>query len=246
MIALITGASRGIGAATAKLLAKNGYTICLNYLSDDVAAESVKSEIIQLGGRCILVKGDASTEKDVKTIFETIDDQLGSIRLLVNNVGILKKQSRLVDMDLARFSQVLNTNVLSYFLCSKEAVKRMSTLSGGSGGCIINISSGAAQSGSPHEYIDYAASKGAIDSLTRGLALEVCNQGIRVNGVRPGFIDTNIHADGGEPNRVARLAPIIPLRRAGTPEEVAQVICWLAAESSSYVTGKFIDVTGGV
>ena len=245
-VAIITGASRGIGAETAKLFAENGYSVCINYLSNESAAEKVKNEILHRGGHCITVKADVSIESEVARLFETVENQLGYISILVNNVGILRTQCRLEEISAKRFSEVLLTNVMSCFLCSKEAVKHMSTKNGGSGGVIVNVSSGASKSGSPNEYIDYAVSKGAIDTLTRGLALEVAAEGIRVNAVRPGLIYTEMHASGGEPNRVERLKSKIPLQRGGQPKEVAEAILWLATEKSSFVTGSFIDPAGGL
>jgi NAD(P)-dependent dehydrogenase (short-subunit alcohol dehydrogenase family) len=245
-IALITGASRGIGAATAKLFAKNGYAVCINYLSNSLAAEAVKNEILQAGGRCITVKADVSIASDVKKLFETIDLELGCLSVLVNNAAILHHQSRLEDITEERFNQVLKVNVTSCFLCCKEALKRMSTQHGGAGGAIVNVSSGASKSGSPNEYIDYAASKGAVDTLTKGLAIEVAAEGIRVNCVRPGLIYTDMHASGGEPERVDRLKSKIPMQRGGYPLEVAEAIFWLASENASFTTGSFIDVSGGL
>ena len=245
-IVIITGASRGIGAATAKLFAQNGYAVCINYLADDNAAEQLKNEILQFEVKCITVKADVSKSSEVKRLFETVDKQLGCLSVLVNNVGILKTQCRLDEIDEQRFSQVLTTNVMSCFLCSKQAVKRMSSNYGGKGGSIVNVSSGAAKSGSPNEYVDYAASKGAIDSLTKGLAMEVATEGIRVNAVRPGLIHTDIHTLGGEPNRIDRLKTKIPMQRGGEPTEVAEAIYWLASEKSSFATGSFIDIAGGL
>ncbi|MFT6991717.1 MAG: NAD(P)-dependent dehydrogenase (short-subunit alcohol dehydrogenase family) [Paraglaciecola sp.] len=245
-VVVITGASRGIGAATAKVFAQNGYAVCINFLTDDTAAEQLKNDILQYAVRCITVKADVSKSCEVQRLFETVDKELGCLSVLVNNVGILKNQSRLDEMHDQRFSEVLTTNVMSCFLCSKQAVKRMSSKYSGMGGAIVNVSSGAAKSGSPNEYIDYAASKGAIDSLTKGLALEVAAEGIRVNAVRPGFIDTDIHAAGGEPNRIDRLKSKIPMQRGGSPLEVAEAIYWLASEKSSFVTGSFVDVAGGL
>jgi NAD(P)-dependent dehydrogenase (short-subunit alcohol dehydrogenase family) len=245
-IVIITGASRGIGAATAKLFAQNGYAVCINYLADDNAAEQLKNEILQFEVKCITVKADVSKSSEVKRLFETVDKQLGCLSVLVNNVGILKTQCRLDEIDEQRFSQVLTTNVMSCFLCSKQGVKRMSSNYGGKGGSIVNVSSGAAKSGSPNEYVDYAASKGAIDSLTKGLAMEVATEGIRVNAVRPGLIHTDIHTLGGEPNRIDRLKTKIPMQRGGEPTEVAEAIYWLASEKSSFATGSFIDIAGGL
>lgn len=245
-VAIITGASRGIGAETAKLFSRNGYAVCINYISNDGAAENVKHEILQSGGRCITVKADVSDSRDVARLFETVDVELGRVSVLVNNAAILKTQCRLEEITEERFREVIQTNVMSCFLCCKEAVKRMSTRHGGAGGVIVNVSSGASKTGSPNEYIDYAASKGAVDTLTRGLALEVAGEGIRVNAVRPGLIHTQMHASGGEPDRVERLKSRIPLQRGGQPGEVAEAIFWLASGKSSFVTGSFIDLSGGL
>ncbi|MDO3387502.1 SDR family oxidoreductase [Gilvimarinus sp. SDUM040013] len=245
-VAIVTGGSRGIGAETAKLLAENGYAVCINYLRNDSAAQKIKDEITTLGGHCITIKADVSASEAVSRLFETVDRKLGTVSVLVNNAGILKQQCRLDEISEQRFTEVFQTNVMSCFLCTKEAIKRMSTKYGGSGGVIVNVSSGASKSGSPNEYVDYAASKGAIDSLTRGVALEVAAEGIRVNAVRPGLIYTEMHASGGEPNRVQRLESKIPLQRGGKPKEVAQAILWLATEKSSFVTGSFVDPAGGL
>jgi NAD(P)-dependent dehydrogenase (short-subunit alcohol dehydrogenase family) len=245
-VVIVTGSSRGIGAETAKLFAENGYAVCINYVSNHLAAEEIKREILQMGGPCITVKADVSISSEVERLFETVDSELGLVSVLVNNAAVMKKQCRLVEITEERFSEVLQTNVISCFLCCKEAVKRMSTKNGGAGGAIVNVSSGASKSGSPNEYIDYAASKGAVDTLTRGLALEVAAEGIRVNAVRPGLIYTEMHAAGGEPNRVERLKSKIPLQRGGEPKEVAEAIYWLATEKSSFVTGSFIDPAGGL
>lgn len=245
-IVVITGASRGIGAETAKLFAQKGYAVCINFISDEVAAGQLKNEILQYNIKCITVKADVSKSNEVQRLFDTVDKQLGCLSVLVNNVGILKTQCRLDEMDEQRFSQVLTTNVMSCFLCSKQAVKRMSNKYGGIGGAIVNVSSGAAKSGSPNEYVDYAASKGAIDSLTKGLALEVATEGIRVNAVRPGLIHTDIHTCGGEPNRIHRLKSKIPMQRGGEPAEVAEAIYWLASEKCSFMTGSLVDIAGGL
>ncbi|ELS9256574.1 SDR family oxidoreductase [Vibrio parahaemolyticus] len=245
-VVLVTGGGRGIGAATSKLFASKGYAVCINYKSNSAAAEALAYEIKKTGAQCITVQADVSNEADVSRLFATIDDELGTLSVLVNNAGILRKQSRLEDMTADRINAILSNNVTSYFLCSREAVKRMSTLNGGKGGVIVNVSSGAARSGSPNEYIDYAASKGAIDTLTKGLSLEVASEGIRVNCVRPGLIHTEMHADGGEPERVERLKSIIPLRRGGRPEEVAEAIYWLSSEKSSFSTGNYLDLCGGL
>lgn len=244
-VTLVTGASRGIGAATALSLAKKGHAVCINYRSQSVAASAICKEVTQMGGKAIAVKADVSVEQEVIDLFEQIDDQLGTLTGLVSNAAILLPQSRLVEMDAKRIDKILSTNVTSSFLCAREAIKRMSTKTGGLGGAIVNVSSAAARIGAPGEYIDYAASKGAIDTLTKGLSLEVAAEGIRVNAVRPGFICTDMHADGGEPGRVDRVTPAIPLQRGGTAQEVADPICWLLSDEASYVTGSFIDVAGG-
>jgi len=245
-VVIVTGGSRGIGAEVAKLFAEHNYSVCINYISNDNAAEKVKSEILRNGGRCITVKADVSISSEVNKLFETVDRELGRVSVLINNAAILKTQCRLEEISEDRFSEVLRVNVMSCFLCSKEAVKRMSTKYGGVGGTIVNVSSGASKGGSPNEYIDYAASKGAVDTLTRGLALEVAAEGIRVNAVRPALIHTEMHSSGGEPNRVERLKSKIPMQRGGEPKEVAEAIFWLATEKSSFVTGSFIDATGGL
>ncbi|SHE60320.1 SDR family oxidoreductase [Vibrio gazogenes] len=245
-VTIITGGGRGIGAATAKIFAHHGYAVCINYKSNSASANHLAQEITTQGGRCITVQADISLEDEVLRLFETVDQQLGAVSVLVNNAGILKPQMRLEDMSADRINTILTNNVTSYFLCCREAIKRMSTRHGGLGGVIVNVSSGAARSGSPHEYIDYAASKGAVDTLTKGLSLEVAADGIRVNCVRPGFIYTDMHTDGGEPERIERLKSVIPLQRGGLPEEVAEAIYWLASEKSSFSTGNYLDVTGGL
>ena len=243
---LITGASRGIGAATALLFAKNDYAVCVNYLKNKDAANEVVNRIKALGGVAIAVQADVNKEVEVQKLFEIITKQLGVIDVLVNNAGILKPQAKLIELNEERIKDVLTSNVMSYFLCSKYAIKHMSTEFGGTGGSIINVSSAASRTGSPNEYIDYAASKGAIDTLTVGLAKEVAANGIRVNCVRPGLIYTDIHADGGEPDRVNRLKEKLPMKRGGKPEEVAEAIYWLASDKASYATGNFIDLAGGL
>ena len=245
-VAIITGGGRGIGAATAKLFAQQGYAVCINYKSNAKTAQALEREIQALGGSCMSLQADVSKEEDVLRLFNTVDQQLGVVSVLVNNAGILKTQMRLADMTAARINAILVNNVTGYFLCCREAVKRMSKLHGGVGGVIVNVSSAAARTGSPHEYIDYAASKGAIDTLTKGLSLEVAAEGIRVNAVRPGLIATDMHADGGEPQRIERLKNKIPMQRGGDADEVAQAIYWLASEQSSFTTGCFIDVAGGL
>lgn len=243
---LVTGSSRGIGAATAKLFARNGYAVCVNYKSNLQRAEETVAEIKALGAECLLVQADVALEEDVLRLFNTVEAELGKLTVVVNNAGILDTQTRLDALSADRIDAVLRNNVGSCLLCCREAVKRMSTRFGHEGGAIVNVSSGAARTGSPDEYIDYAASKGAVDTLTVGLAKEVAAEGIRVNAVRPGLIHTEIHADGGEPDRVNRLADRIPMRRGGKPEEVAEAIYWLASQRASFVTGTFIDVTGGL
>ncbi|MGE0865621.1 MAG: SDR family oxidoreductase [Vicinamibacterales bacterium] len=244
-IVLITGASRGIGAATARLAAARGYAVCVNYLKDRASAESVVNGITSAGGRAVAVQADIAVEAEVVRLFETCDRELGRLDALVNNAGILETQKRVEDMDAARLQRVFATNVTGSFMCAREAVRRMSTKHGGAGGAIVNLSSGAARLGSPGEYVDYAASKGAIDTMTIGLGQEVAQEGIRVNAVRAGFIYTDIHASGGEPNRVDRVKAFVPMRRGGTAEEVAHAVLWLLSDEASFTTASFIDVAGG-
>ncbi len=245
MLALITGSSRGIGAATARLFAAKGYDICINYRNRQDAAESVLKQVRALGVKAIAVQADVSIESDVVRLFDQLDQELGRLDVLVNNAGILLPQMRVQDMDAARIQKMFTANVTSSFLCAREAIKRLSVRQGGKGGVIVNVSSAAARLGGAGEYVDYAASKGAIDTLTHGLALELAEDGIRVNGVRPGFIDTDIHADGGEPDRVNRIKATIPMKRGGTVQEVAEAIYWLSSDASSFVTGSILDVAGG-
>ncbi len=242
---LITGGSRGIGAATARLAAERGYDVLIAYRSDAAAAAGLVSELAESGVEARAVQADVGNESDVMRLFEVADEMSSRLGALVNNAGILELQARLDAIDAGRLERVFRTNVFGAFLCAREAVKRMSTRYGGGGGAIVNVSSGAARTGSPGEYIDYAASKGALDTMTVGLAHEVAQEGIRVNGVRPGFIYTEMHASGGEPNRVERVKQLVPLKRGGMPEEVARAIMWLLSDESSYTTGSFIDVTGG-
>ncbi len=244
-IAIITGSSKGIGAATAIRLASDGYDICVNYLSNEVAANDIVETIKAYGVNAVSIKADISSEHEVEMLFQKVDQKLGTPFVLVNNAGILFQQSRVVEMNAERINRVLMTNVSGYFLCCKEAVTRMSTNNGGNGGVIVNVSSAASRIGSGGEYVDYAASKGAIDTLTLGLASEVAEEGIRVYCVRPGFIYTEMHKSGGEPNRVDRLKSSLPIKRGGEPEEVAAAISWLASSESSYTTGSFIEVSGG-
>jgi NAD(P)-dependent dehydrogenase (short-subunit alcohol dehydrogenase family) len=244
-VALITGASRGIGAATARLAAGRGYAVCVNYREDRSAAAAVVADIERSGGRAIAVAADVSSEPDVVRLFDSVDRQLGPIAALVNNAGVVDRQARVDEMDAIRLNRILATNVTGCFLCAREAVRRMSTRHGGAGGAIVNVSSAASRLGSPNEYVDYAASKGAIDTMTIGLSKEVAAEGIRVNGVRPGLIYTDIHASGGDPGRVDRLYTSIPMQRGGDPMEVARAILWLLSDEASYSTGTFIDVAGG-
>ena len=244
-IVLITGASRGIGAATAKLLAQQSLLVIVNYKSNKSAAEQVVDDIKKLGQNAVVMQADVSIEAEVERLFEQIDQLDGKLTMLVNNAGILFKQCPVDELTEERINKVFSTNVTSYFLCCKEAIKRMAIKHGGSGGAIVNVSSAASRLGAPFEYVDYAASKGAIDTLTTGLSLELADQNIRVNGVRPGFIYTQMHADGGEANRVERVTPNIPMKRGGQPEEVAQAIAWLLSDNASYVTGSHIDLAGG-
>jgi NAD(P)-dependent dehydrogenase (short-subunit alcohol dehydrogenase family) len=244
-VLIVTGGSRGIGAATARLAAGRGFAVCVNYVRNADAAEGVVRDVEAAGGRAVAVRADVAVESDVVRMFETVDRSLGRVTALVNNAGTLETQMRVDMMDAARLTRVLATNVTGSFLCAREAVRRMSTKRGGAGGAIVNVSSGASRLGSPGEYVDYAASKGAIDTLTIGLSREVADEGIRVNAVRPGFIYTEIHASGGEPARVDRVKAFVPMQRGGTAEEVARAILWLLSDEASYTTGGFIDVTGG-
>lgn len=242
-VALVTGGSRGIGAATAELLLKNNFRVCINYRSNKALAKAIVDEFG--AANAIAVQADVSEEEDVVRMFREVDDRLGPITALVNNAGIVRPQSRVEDMDAGRINDILATNVTGAFLCCREAVKRMSRRHGGGGGSIVNVSSAAARIGAANEYVDYAASKGAIDTLTRGLSIEVADEGIRVNCVRPGFIYTDMHASGGEPDRVDRLASSIPMKRGGNPAEVANAVLWLLSDEASYITGTFIEASGG-
>lgn len=244
-IVIVTGGSRGIGAATAVLAAKRGYAVCVNYRRDEAAAVGVVELIKGLGGDAIAIQADISSESEVIQLFEKVDVQLGVVTALVNNAGILEQQSRVENITAKRLHRIFSINVVGSFLCAREAIRRMSTRNGGLGGAIVNVSSGASRLGSPNEYVDYAASKGAIDTMTVGLAKEVADEGIRVNAVRPGFIDTDIHASGGEPDRIDRVKSVIPMGRGGQPAEVANAILWLLSDEASYSTGSFVDVTGG-
>ena len=244
-VVIVTGGGRGIGAATARLAAERGHAVCVNYRANGAAAGAVVAAIRAAGGEAIAVQGDVAREADVARLFDAASGELGRVTALVNNAGILERQCRLDEMEAARFERVFATNVIGAILCAREAVRRMSTRHGGAGGAIVNVSSIAATLGSPGEYVDYAASKGALDTFTVGLAREVAEEGIRVNSVRPGVIHTEIHASGGEPGRVGRVSKAVPMKRGGQPEEVARAILWLLSPESSYCTGTFIDVSGG-
>lgn len=242
---LITGASRGIGAAAAQLAAQNGWQVAVNYASNSLAADGVVRQIRAAGGVAITVQADVSIEADVLRLFETVDAKLGRLNGLVNNAGVVDVAQRVDEMSVARLERMWRTNITSSFVCAREAVRRMSTKYGGAGGAIVNISSAAARLGSPAQYVDYAASKAAIDTFTIGLAKEVAAEGIRVNAVRPGIIETDIHASGGQPERAAQMAPHVPMQRAGSAMEVAQGIVWLLSDAASYTTGSIIDIAGG-
>jgi NAD(P)-dependent dehydrogenase (short-subunit alcohol dehydrogenase family) len=244
-VLVVTGASRGIGAATARLAASRGYAVCVNFRENEAAARGIVTAIQEGGGEAIAVQADVASEGDVVRLFATVDEKLGTVTGLVNNAGMLEKQSKVETMTAERIVRVLTTNVVGSFLCAREAVRRMSSERGGQGGVIVNLSSAAARLGGSGEYVDYAASKGAVDTLTVGLAREVADEGIRVNAVRPGIIETEIHASGGDPQRAERKGPQAPLGRAGRVDEVAHAILWLLSPEASYVTGAILDVTGG-
>ena len=242
---MVTGASRGIGAATALLAAEHGYAVAVNYAANSLAADEVVRLIRASGGMAITVQADVSVEAGVLAMFKKVDAKLGRLTALVNNAGVVDQVSRVDAISLERLQRMFAVNVFGSFLCAREAVKRMSKLYGGAGGAIVNVSSAAARIGSPGQYVDYASAKGAIDTFTQGLAKEVATEGIRVNAVRPGIIDTDIHASGGLPNRAREVAPQVPMQRAGSSAEVAEAILWLLGEKSSYATGAIIDVAGG-
>lgn len=244
-ILLVTGGGRGIGAAVVRLAYKKGYAVCINYHRDKKSAFALKDEIQGSGGNAMAIQADIGLEEDVIRLFSSVKHQFGTITSFVNNAGIITPRARLVDMNAARLRNIFNINIVGSFLCAREAVKHMSTEFGGSGGAIVNLSSAAARIGSANEFIDYAASKGAIDTMTLGLAIEVAEQGIRVNAVRPGLIKTELHADTGDANRPEKLKHLVPVRRAGSAEEVANMIIWLLSDEASYVTGSLFDVTGG-
>jgi len=244
-VMIVTGGSRGIGAATALLGAQRGYAVCLSYLSSAAPAQAVLAEIEKGGGEAIAVAADVGVESDVLRLFQTVDERFGRLDALVNNAGMLEHHMRVDEMSVDRLDRVLRTNVIGSFLCAREAVRRMSTRHGGKGGAIVNVSSMAARLGAPNEYVDYAASKGAIDSMTIGLSKEVAAEGIRVNAVCPGVIYTDLHASGGEPGRVDRVKSAVPMQRGGTADEVARAILWLLSDEASYTTGAFLTVSGG-
>ena len=244
-VVVVTGGGRGIGAETAKLAASRGWRVVLSYVSDDVAAVSVVAEIEAAGGEAVAVRCDVGSEEDILALFETVDRRFGRLDGLVNNAGIVDRKARVDEMSAERLERMMRVNVIGSMLCAREAVKRMSTRHGGKGGVIVNLSSAAARLGSPGWYVDYAASKGAIDTFTTGLGLEVADEGIRVCGVRPGIIDTDIHASGGEPDRVAAVRSGLPMKREGRPGEIASAIVWLLSDEASYITGATLDASGG-
>ena len=244
-VVLITGASRGIGAATALLAARAGYAVAVNYAANSLAADEVVRQIRQAGGNAMTVQADVADEAQVMRMYEHIDAKLGRLSGLVNNAGVVDMTARLDEMSWGRMERMMRINVLGSFACAAQAVKRMSTRHGGAGGSIVNLSSAAALLGSPNQYVDYAASKAAIDAFTMGLAKEVATEGIRVNGVRPGLILTDIHASGGQPDRAHQLANQVPMQRPGTADEVAQAVVWLLSDAASYVTASNISVSGG-
>jgi len=244
-VALVTGGSRGIGAASALLAAKDGWAVAVNYAQNSLAADEVVRQIRAGGGTAMAVQADVGDEAQVIQMFEQVDAKLGRLSALVNNAGVVDVSQRVDQMSVARLERMFRVNITGSFVCAREAIRRMSTKQGGQGGVIVNLSSAAARLGSPAQYVDYAAAKGAIDVMTLGLAKEVAAEGIRVNAVRPGLIDTEIHASGGLPNRAHELAHLVPMQRPGTAEEVARAIVWLMSEQSSYTTGSVIDVTGG-
>jgi NAD(P)-dependent dehydrogenase (short-subunit alcohol dehydrogenase family) len=244
-VMVITGAGRGIGAATARMAAQRGYAVCVNYRADRSAADALTTDIIRAGGKAIAVAADIALENDVDRLFRSVDRELGAPDALVNNAGVLETQMRVEAMSAERIARIFATNVIGSMLCAREAIRRMSTQHGGRGGAIVTVSSMAARLGGPNEYVDYAASKGAIDTFTVGLSKEVAGAGIRVNAVRPGLIYTDMHASGGEPGRIERLKHAVPMQRGGQPEEVAAAILWLLSDEAAYTTGTFIDVSGG-
>ena len=244
-VVLITGGSRGIGAETALFAASRGWNVCISYRSREGDALNVVKKIETLGRKALAIQADTGAEEDINSLFETLDENFGRLDALINNAGVITKQSKLVDMDAGRIQKVMNINIVGCFLCAREAIKRMSNQLGGNGGSIVNLSSAAARIGSPNEFIDYAASKGAIDTLTLGLSKEVAEEGIRVNAVRPGLIETDLHGDAGDINRPEKLKNFIPMKRAGHASEIASSIVWLISDEASYVNGALLDVAGG-
>jgi len=242
---LITGGSRGIGAACALLAARQGWDVAINYTRDQAAAEAVATQVRALGRRALAVRADVADEAEVLAMFAAVDRELGALHGLVNNAGVVDVAARVDEMSVARWRRMFDINVIGSLICAREAVRRMSTKHGGRGGAIVNLSSAAARLGAPGQYVDYASAKGAIDTFTIGLAREVAAEGVRVNAVRPGIIETEIHASGGQPDRAAQMAPQVPMRRAGSADEVAQAVLWLLSDAASYSTGTIIDVTGG-
>jgi NAD(P)-dependent dehydrogenase (short-subunit alcohol dehydrogenase family) len=244
-VAIVTGGSRGIGAATARLLAVRGYDVCLSYRADAAAALAVVAEVQRAGRRGLGVQADVSREADVVRLFETCDRELGILSALVNNAGVVDLKARVDEMSATRLERMFAINTIGTMLCAREAVRRMSTRHGGRGGVIVNLSSVAARIGSPGEYVDYAAAKAAVDAFTIGLAKEVATEGVRVNAVRPGIVATGIHASGGQPDRLERIAPLVPMQRPGQPEEIAHAILSLLSDEAAYTTGALLDVSGG-
>ncbi|MGP3655912.1 SDR family oxidoreductase [Burkholderia gladioli] len=242
---LITGGGRGVGAATARLAAAQGYDVAISFVSDEAAARAVAADVEAAGRRALAVRADSADPVQVAGLFEAIDQAFGRLDVLVNNAAIIARQSRLEDLGFERMQRIFAVNAIGPMLCAQQAVKRMSTRHGGRGGAVVNVSSASARLGSPNEYVDYAASKGALETFTTGFAKEVAREGIRVNCVRPGHIYTDMHASGGEPGRVDRVKDSIPMGRGGQPEEVARAILWLAGAEASFVTGTFLDATGG-
>lgn len=244
-VVLVTGGGRGIGAETARLAASRGWAVAVNYLADRPSADAVVADIVAAGGEAVAVRGDIGREADILAMFAVVDERFGRLDALVNNAGVVDVMARVDEMGAARLERMMRINVIGSMLCAREAVRRMSTRHGGKGGVIVNLSSAAARLGSPGWYVDYAASKGAIDTFTKGLALEVAGEGIRVCGVRPGIVDTDIHASGGEPDRIAKVRAGLPMKREGRPGEIASAIVWLLSDEASYITGTSLDVTGG-
>jgi NAD(P)-dependent dehydrogenase (short-subunit alcohol dehydrogenase family) len=244
-VLIVTGAGRGIGAACARAGGSRGYKVCVNYNTSASRAVAVADDIVKAGGKAITVEADVATEAGVKSLFEAVDRDLGTVTALVNNAGTILRQSRVEDCEGGALESLFKTNVVSQFLCAREAIRRMSTKRGGAGGAIVNISSNLSRLGAPGQFVSYAATKGAIDTFTFGLGIEVAGEGIRVNAVRPGTIDTELHAVGGDPQRARRIGNTVPIGRAGRPEEIADAVMWLLSDTASYVVGALVDVGGG-